>query len=250
MTAISPDRSRPKERTSVIHRILPALAFALTLSAAAAQATPQNPADAQAQEIATLQAARIGSVIVNPALDVIDACYGLGGLHRGFVDADRDGIVDTLVQYGAAMASAADYGRIGPRIIAPLRTQATLRAQAEIAQTMQVVVALDNGFVEDFVSNSDLGAQLATDVREQVSALASQRIRGATVTGTRFVSLDDGVCLVVRYEAPMMLNGMPTGRSAPVVAPPAPAGPPPPPAPGTPTPPGYQLPPPGRVGNF
>lgn len=226
----------------MIHRLLLALAFALAVTVAAAQVMPINPADAQTQELATLQAARIGSVIVDPALDVLDACYGLGGLHRGFVDADRDGFVDTLVQYGAAMASAADYAQIGPRIIAPLRTQATLRAQAEIAQTMQVVVALDNGFVEDFVSNSDLGAQLTTDVRERVGALANQRIRGATVTGTRFVALDDGVCLVVRYEAPMMLNDMATGRSAPAVTTPA--------APGGATPPGYQLPPPGRVGNF
>jgi hypothetical protein len=229
----------------VTHRTpiaLLALAALLALSSAAAQVTPIAPALAQAQELATLQAARIGATLVNPALDVIDACYGLGGLHRGFVDSNRDGVVDTLVQYGAAMASAADYAQIGPRIIAPLRTQATLRAQAEIAQTMAVVVALDNGFIEDFVSNSDLGSRLTTDVRERVAALANQRIRGATVTGTRFVSLDDGVCLVVRYEAPMQLNGMETGRSAPVANPPA--------APGSPPPPGYQLPPPGRVGNF
>jgi len=230
-----------------ISKLTSAILMLAIIAVASAQYEPVAPADAQQAELGTLSGVQVNGVTLNPELDVIGQCIGLSAAGRGFVDKNGDGIVDTLVQFGSAMATADQYASVGIQILGSLRTQATLRAQSEIVQTMAVLVSVDNNASAGVgLSGADgQGTAIAnTSIDETLRSQAVERLVGATSTGTRFVSLpgDGGVCLLVRYEAPLRLNNLgPVGRSV-TPPPPAPAGE----TGGS----GYETPPTGSVGDF
>lgn len=219
--------------------ILPAL-LAIGGGTGFAQPEPLPLQEAEQQEQQAIRGIILNGVTDRPTIDMYGLCTGLTDSAHGYVDTDHDQYADTLRQFGAAMVSAEDYRRVGARVLGALRNQATLRAQSSIAQSIEVVVAVNNGLSESFSTSTDLGAVLDTDTYEEIRAQATEIIRGATVTGTRLVSLpgEGGICLVVRYDVPLRLNGLDTGRTVPVGGPNGASGD------------DHELPPPGVTGNF
>lgn len=190
-------------------RILRGLTCA-ALVASAATAFGQTTTLELLATVQTSEAGEIRGVVINdarytPDLDLYLLCVAGGsGRDYGYVDTTRDGYADTLRQYGAAMVSANQWQQAGPRVLAPLRNQATLRAQAAIAQTIAVHVIVSNGMSDEWdLSNDQVNQFLQSD--ERVRAEAAQILRGSGPSGTRIVSLpnEEGVCLIIRYDAPL-----------------------------------------------
>ena len=204
---------------------LATIAVGLAIVAFAQTTTLELLATVQTSEASELRGAVVNDVRYSPQLDIYLLCVAGGtGADYGYVDTNRDGYADVVRQYGAAMVSANQWEQAGPRVLAPLRNQATLRAQSAIAQTIAVHVAVSNGMADEWdLSNDQVNQILQSD--ERIRAQASEVLRGSGPSGTRLVSLPDGegVCLVVRYDAPLRLTNLPAPAriSAPVGAPPA-----------------------------
>lgn len=207
--------SRTQSPAHRLTRRLGALALTLALvgtSTAIAQTTTlELLATVQTSEASALRGAEINGARYSPDLNIYLLCVAGGsGADYGYVDTNRDGYADVIRQYGAAMVSANQWQQAGPRVLAPLRNQATLRAQGAIAQTIAVHVIVSNGMSETWdLSNDQVNNILESD--ERVRAQASEVLRGSGPSGTRLVSLPDeeGVCLVVRYDAPLRLTNLP-----------------------------------------
>lgn len=177
--------------------------------------------EAEAEERSVISGIQVNGIVDRPTIDMYGMCIGMTDSNHGYVDTDRDGYADTLRQFGAAMVDAETYQRLGVRVFNPIRNQATLRAQGDVVQTIEVLVAVDRGFSESFAMSQDFSAELDTDSYESVRAEAREVIRGATVSGTRLISLPDagGVCVVVRYDVPLRLNALEGGRTVPLGTP-------------------------------
>ncbi len=197
----------------------------VTLMSLAAVVVAQTTTLELLATVQTSEASELRGVVVNearysPDLDIYLLCTAGGsGADYGYVDTNRDGYADVIRQYGAAMVSANQWEQAGPRVLAPLRNQATLRAQSAIAQMISVHVIVSNGMADEWdLSNDQVNNFLQSD--ERIRAQASEILRGSGPSGTRLVSLPDGegVCLVLRYDAPLRLTNLPTRAriSAPV----------------------------------
>ena len=203
--------------------VLIAMAVSLAAVAWAQTTTLELLATVQTSEASELRGVVVNEARYTPDLDIYLLCTAGGsGADYGYVDTNRDGYADVIRQYGAAMVSANQWEQAGPRVLAPLRNQATLRAQGAIAQTISVHVVVSNGMADEWdLSNDQVNNFLQSD--ERIRAQASEVLRGSGPSGTRLVSLPDGegVCLVVRYDAPLRLTNLPAPAriSAPVGTP-------------------------------
>lgn len=185
---------------------------------ASAQGLTPEPADVVfTEEAAELQGIQIGSVRYTPPtdMDLMLSCAGGGGSY-GYLDTDFDDSADTLRVIGAAMVNRVQYEEAGMMVLGPLRNRATLQAQAAGASATVVHVEVTNGDRQDFVTdlNSiDINASTSSSTR----ATASAFLRGATVTGTRVISMPDeqGICVVVRYDVPISGNDLQSGDTVP-----------------------------------
>ncbi len=181
-----------------------------------AQMTLEVLDEVQSYEASAIRGITVNDATYNPDLNVYLLCTAGGsGADYGYVDTTRDGYADTIRQYGAAMVSAAQWQQSGPRVLAPLRNQATLRAQGAIAQTISVHVIVSNGMTDRWdLSGDEVDDFLRSD--ESIRVTANEILRGSGVSGVRLVSLpsmtnpaeSDGVCLLVRYDAPLRATGL------------------------------------------
>ncbi len=183
----------------------------------AALAVAQETGFEAARDVAADELSKFRAVVNNDAiqrppseLDLLIMCAG-GQTEYGYVDTSRDGFADTLRTLGSDMVTADQWRQAGSRLLRPLRNRATLRAQGAAAQAMAVHVAVSNGLLDEYAADLD-ALDMSQSDRESFRAQASQVLRGATVSGTRLISLDGdgGVCLIVRYDVPLSTNRLPT----------------------------------------
>lgn len=193
------------------------LAFTAILGCLATLGLAQVPGFEAPEAVAREELSHFRAVVNNEVthqppsqLDLLLMCGG-GKTEYGYVDTNRDGYADTLRTLGSDMVTADQWSQGGTRLLRPLRNRATLRAQGAAAQTMAVHIAVDNGLLDEYAADLDAIDMTQSD-RERVRAQANEIIRGATISGTRLISLegDGGVCLVVRYDVPLRMNSLPT----------------------------------------
>lgn len=210
-------------RSPRVLRALLVVAVGSLLTLGSAQVQHEDLATVQREESRDLRGIVIRNVPHNPELELHLLCAGAGsGREYGFVDTNRDGRPDLIRQYGAAMVSASQYEQAGPRLYSPLRVEATARARGAIANAISVTIGVNEGFVNTFDLSGDDVEELR-QTHEEVRTSTEQVLLGSMVTGVRIVSLGDGngVCLVVRYDAPLHLTPLSlTGEET--VSPPAP----------------------------
>jgi hypothetical protein len=225
-----------------------ALAILIGGSTVLAQMPLEVLDEVQQTEASAIHGISVNAATFNPDLNVYLLCTAGGsGADYGYVDTNRDGYADTIRQYGAAMVSAAQWQEAGPRVLAPLRNQATLRAQGAIAQTISVHVIVSNGMTDRWdLSGEEIEDYLQSD--ESIRVTANEILRGSGLSGVRLVSLpsmtdpnaSDGVCLLVRYDAPLQATGLQApARVLPLAGEPQPRDEP-----------RYSVPRPGAAGDF
>ena len=244
--------TRPTRRP-LLNRLVRCIAMSALVtfiggSTGLAQMTLEVLDDVQRSEASVIRGISVNDATFNPDLNVYLLCTAGGsGADYGYVDTTRDGYADTIRQYGAAMVSAAQWQQSGPRVLAPLRNQATLRSQGAIAQTISVHVIVSNGMTDRWdLSGDEIEDYLRSD--ESIRITANEILRGSGVSGVRLVSLpsmtnpndSDGVCLLVRYDAPLRATGLQApARVLPLAGEPRPGDEP-----------RYTVPRPGTAGDF
>ena len=173
-----------------------------------------EPADKVQKEIQSeARPVKVGATLLRPApLDLYGLCLGINkdADTSIAIDINHDMEADIVRFYGAAMANAQQWRKIGPPILAPLKRIAVRRAQRDVVERLGVYVAAEGNLIEGYDSNltmEDLSTQLNTSDYEKVKANAQGLIRGGHVSKVRFVSLgEQGVCVVVAYDVPINLN--------------------------------------------
>ena len=243
----------PPTRRPLLNRLVRCIAVSALVtfiggSTALAQMTLEVLDEVQRNEASSIRGITVNDATFNPDLNVYLLCTAGGsGADYGYVDTTRDGYADTIRQYGAAMVSASQWQQAGARVLAPLRNQATLRAQGAIAQTISVHVIVSNGMTDRWdLSGDEIEDYLRSD--ESIRVTANEVLRGSGVSGVRLVSLpsmtnpaeSEGVCLLVRYDAPLRATGLVApARVLPLAGEPRPADAP-----------RYTVPRPGTAGDF
>jgi hypothetical protein len=164
----------------------------------------------QDTEFSELRGVVTNGVPFDPRLDVYFLCLGPGaGMAYGHVDTDRDGFADTIRQFGASMVTAEAWANGGALLLGPMRTQAALRAQADIARSIALHILADAGTI----TNADLTTgEIDNLVDEEIRSEVNQVLRGTAMTGVRIMTVpgtdpnvSESICALVRYEAPLSL---------------------------------------------
>lgn len=207
--------TQPPTRES--RRISWPLAVAIALLTAGA--TTAQPEVMSAEAFAAERAAptfQLRGDQLSPAdlLELTFQCLGTG--------AQTDG--ENLIVYGFSQVDARAYQLQGPRALETALRRAELGAQGQAVaffnavlievRNSNEVVATDTaqGSISDTDAGSSFVSQFSTQTRSTLATFQQSQVRGYLVggrtTGTKLISLgESGMCVGVRYEAPLDQHG-------------------------------------------
>lgn len=165
----------------------------------------ESPDQVAKEELRELKAARIGGVVYEPSVDILAACGG-SNAGQGYLDLNNDGKIDAVRVVAGAILTKEDWEENGLEVLPDIQDQAYANAKTSAAAVISEMVRREILISRRRSKQGGKASKLSLEQQKQLDLRVEKALRGAMVTGWRYVSTGDDICVLVRVDVPVDIN--------------------------------------------